>query len=137
MAQREIDNKKDILSIGSKELAYLGDSVYEVNIRKTLIRLGIRGVKDLNKMSMNYVSALYQADIFSFLKDYLTEDEMKVALRGRNTKIKHSSKSVNISTYRLATALECVFGYLYLLDDTERIKELMDKIFEYKKAEVI
>ena len=67
MGESKID-KKDILAIGSKELAYLGDSVYEVNIRKRLIRLGIRGVKDLNKMSMNYVSALYQADIFSYLK---------------------------------------------------------------------
>ena len=137
MAQREIDNKKDILSIGSKELAYLGDSVYEVNIRKTLIRLGIRGVKDLNKISMNYVSALYQADIFSYLKEYLTNEELKVANRGRNTKIKHSSKSVDIHTYRLATALECVFGYLYLLEDIDRISELVDKIFEYKNPEVM
>jgi len=137
VAQREIDNKKDVLSIGSKELAYLGDSVYEVNIRKTLIRLGIRGVKDLNKLSMYYVSALYQADIFSYLKQFFTEEEMKVALRGRNTKIKHSSKSVGINTYRLATALECVFGYLYLLGNIDRIEELINKVFEYKKVEVI
>ncbi|WP_290771634.1 ribonuclease III domain-containing protein [Anaerofustis sp.] len=137
MAQTEIDQKKNVLSVGSKELAYLGDSVYEVNIRKTLIRLGIRGVKELNNMSMNYVSALYQADIFSYLKSYFTEDEMNVAKRGRNTKIKHSSKSVNIATYRLATALECVFGYLYLLGNNDRINELIDKVFEYKNIEVL
>lgn len=135
MGESKID-KKDILAIGSKELAYLGDSVYEVNIRKRLIRLGIRGVKDLNKMSMNYVSDLYQADIFSYLKEFLTEEELKVAKRGRNTKIKHASKSVSIATYRLATALECVFGYLYMLSDIERIDFLMDKVFEYKLKEV-
>ena len=135
MGESKID-KKDILAIGSKELEYLGDSFYEVNIRKRLIRLGIRGVKDLNKMSMNYVSALYQADIFSYLKDFLTEEELKVAKRGRNTKIKHASKSVNIATYRLATALECVFGYLYMLSDIDRIDFLMDKVFEYKLKEV-
>lgn len=135
MGESKID-PKEISFIGSKELAYLGDSVYEVNIRKRLIRLGIRGVKDLNKKSMNYVSALYQADIFSFLKEFFTTEEAKVANRGRNTKIKHSSKSVSMMTYRLATALECVFGYLYLLEDYERIEFLMEKIFEYKSIEV-
>lgn len=138
MAQREIElSKNDINAIGSKELAYLGDSVYEVYIRKNLILKGIRGVKELNICSENYVSASAQANLFNFLSDKLTKEEMDVALRGRNTKLKSKSKSVSIGEYRKATGLECVFGYLYLLSQDERMEQLVNYIFEYINVEVM
>ena len=128
MAQGELKDI-DVLNMGSKELAYLGDSVYDVYIRKALLLKGVRGVKELNKKSEEFVTASNQADIYSKIKDKLNEDEEKVYLRGRNTKLKHANKNVKISVYRKATGLECVFGYLYMLEKFDRIEYLIDLIF--------
>ena len=127
MAQGEL-KEIDVINMGSKELAYLGDSVYDVYIRKALLLSGIRGVKELNRESEKYVTASSQADIYSKIQDELFEDEVKVFLRGRNTKLKHANKNVKISTYRLATGFECVFGYLYMLENFKRIEYLINLI---------
>ena len=76
-----------------------------------------------------FVSAKSQAEIFDALEESLTEEEKAVARRGRNSKIKHPSKSVDIQTYRKATGLECVFGFLSVMDRQDRIEELSDMIF--------
>ena len=61
-------------------LAYIGDAIYEVYIRKYLIQKGIVKVEQLQKEAVNYVSAKNQA---YFLKNMIdnnvfTENESKV-----------------------------------------------------------
>jgi len=46
-------------------LAYLGDSIYEIYVRKFLIDKGICKVKELQKESIKYVSANNQAFFFT------------------------------------------------------------------------
>ena len=109
--------------------AYLGDAIYEFYIRKYLIDKNISKVKDLTKSSMNYVSAVSQRKILEFLLDreFLNEDELEIIRWGRNakgTKAKHA----DIITYRYATSLECLLGYLYYEKREDRINEIMDFI---------
>lgn len=109
-------------------LAYLGDAVYELHIREFLINSGIAKVKDLQQSSLNYVSATSQRRILEELinRSYLTEDEIDIVNRGRNAS-SHSSKTTDIITYKKATGLECLIGYLYK-NNIERCNEILNYI---------
>lgn len=109
-------------------LAYLGDAVYELHIRKYLISQGIAKVKDLQEMSLKYVSAKSQRRILEQLIDvsYLSDDEIEIVNRGRNAS-SHASKTTDIITYKKATGLECLIGYLYQ-NNIERCNEILDYI---------
>ena len=111
-------------------LAYLGDAVYEVYIREYLIKSGLCRAKDLQKESINYVSAKNQA---RFLEDMLNnnilnDDEIDIIKRGRNAH-SHSSKSTDIITYKKSTGLEALIGYLYL-NDKNRLDDIMKEILK-------
>lgn len=108
--------------------AYLGDAVYELYIREHLINKGIAKVKDLQQESLNYVSAKSQCRILEDLENahILTPQELDIVNRGRNAS-SHRSKSTDIITYKKATGLECLIGYLYQ-NDKERCNALMHYI---------
>lgn len=110
-------------------LAYIGDAVYELYIRNYLISLKISKVKELQKKSLEYVSASSQRKHLEKLltADFLSENEIEIYKRGRNA---HSRKnnSTDIITYKMATGLECLIGYLYLNKNEDRIKEIMEFI---------
>lgn len=108
-------------------LAYLGDNVYEHYIRKNLISRGIANVNDLQKTAVNYVSAVNQAKFLMNMvdTDFLSEDELWVIKRARNHKCNSHPKNCDIVTYKHATALEALIGYLELSDKKARIDEIM------------
>jgi ribonuclease III family protein len=112
-------------------LAYLGDSVYELEVRKRLLSMG--KVNEIQKESLKYVSATSQRRHLEHLitKEVLSKEELDIVRRGRNTK-GGRGKSSDIVTYRIATGLECLFGQLYLNNNYDRINELMDLILEDK-----
>jgi ribonuclease-3 family protein len=115
--------------MGSGELAYLGDSVYEMQIRKSLILRGTRKSGNLSKEARNYVSAPSQANILQLITEELSEDELKIVMRGRNSKLKYTPKNATQKEYAYATGLECLFGYLSLSGDDKRLEELTEMIF--------
>ncbi len=115
-------------------LAYIGDAIYEVYIRKHLIQKGIVKVKQLQKEAVNYVSAKNQA---YFLKNMIdnnvfTENEMQIIIRARNHKGNRHPKNTDIITYKHSTGLEAIIGYLYLNNNIERINYIMNYILEVK-----
>ena len=128
MEQKKL-SRTELMKIGSRELAYLGDSIYEACIRKRLMLDGVPEIRHMNERSEDYVSASSQAAILDEIKDELTDEEKAVARRGRNSRIKHPAKSASIQEYRKATALESVFGYLSVTGNDERIEELADIVF--------
>ncbi len=115
-------------------LAYLGDTVYEGYVRRFLIFSGISHVKELQEASIFYVSAKGQAKFLSSLleRNFFFEDELSVIMRARNYKGSRHPKNCDILTYKHATALEAVIGYLSLSDKNERIEEMMKLILEGK-----
>lgn len=107
-------------------LAYLGDSVLEIMVRKMLI-LDKKG--DIHSRAKEYVTAVSQAKAAEKLCEVFTDDEMAIYKRGRNHT--HSSpKSATHAQYSRATGLECVFAYLYLTGDEERLEFIFKKGFE-------
>ena len=109
-------------------LAYLGDAVYELHVREYLINSGLAKVNELQSASVKYVSAKSQRIILEELinRGFLTEDEITIVNRGRNAS-SHGSKTTDIITYKKATGLECLIGYLYK-ENKERCKEILEYI---------
>ncbi|MBQ2729651.1 MAG: Mini-ribonuclease 3 [Clostridia bacterium] len=118
--------KHDVNQLPIASLAYLGDSVLEVMVRKMLI-LDKKG--DIHNRSHEYVTAVSQSKAVEKLMDEFTEDELAIYKRGRNHT--HSSpKSATHAQYSRATGLECVFAYLYLIGDNERLEHIFQKGFK-------
>ena len=111
-------------------LAYLGDTIYENYIRKYLIGKGIGNVNDLQKESINYVSAKSQAKFLQDMLDnnFLSNEEIIVVKRARNYKTTSHPKNCDIVTYKYATGLESLIGYLDLEGKRDRIDEIMNFI---------
>ena len=122
----------NVLEINVLVLAYLGDTIYENYIRRHLINSGIGNVNDLQKNATNYVSAVNQAKFLTEMMDlnFLSSDELDVVKRARNYKTTSHPKGCDIITYKYATGLEALIGYLDLKDNKERIDEIMKFILE-------
>ena len=122
-----IDMKTD--NLNTLALAYLGDSVYELYIREYLLKKGIQKVNILQKEAIKYVSAKNQTLILDKIKEYLSEEEVEIVKKGRNTKSHKAPKNTDILTYKHATGFETLIGYLYI-NDQSRLEEIMNKILE-------
>lgn len=118
--------------------AYLGDSIYELNIRIHLISKGISNVNDLQRTAKNFVSAKKQSLFLNELitNNVLNEEEISIVKRARNTKTNSHPKNTDIITYKYATALEALIGYLYLSDNKNKIDEIMKFIIEKSEENI-
>ena len=122
----------DIRCINSLVLAYLGDAVYEEYIRMYLVEKKFNKVNDLQRESINYVSAKRQAFFLDKMldRDFFNEDEISVIRRARNAKSHPNPKGCSVIEYKKATALEALIGYLKLENKENRIDEVMNYIVE-------
>jgi ribonuclease-3 family protein len=114
----------------SLALAYLGDAVYEIYIRRYLLSKGLIKVKDLQTESIKYVSAKAQSMYLEKMinDNFLTEDEITIIKRARNNKNTSHPKNTDIVTYKKATGLEALIGYYDLNENNKRITEIMKYI---------
>ena len=80
------------------------------------------------------MSANRQSRFLQRMKDdtFLTEEELAVVKRARNYKTTSHPKSCDIITYKYATGLEALIGYLDLEQKSDRIQEIMNFILEGK-----
>ncbi len=121
---RFVDKNIKPRELSPLNLAFIGDCIYEILVRENLVCDANRPVNDLHKESVKFVSAKAQNEAFRKIESVLTDEEMAVFKRGRNAKVGHNPKSASQSEYHIATGVESLFGYLYLNDNIERIKEL-------------
>ena len=84
---------------------------------------------------MNFVTAKKQCEFINYFieNNILTETEIDYVKRGRNASTYSHPKNTDIVTYKWATGFECLFGYLYLDNNKERIDELFNIILEVLK----
>ncbi|MCL2508267.1 MAG: ribonuclease III [Oscillospiraceae bacterium] len=113
-------------------LAFIGDSVYDLMVRETLVREANRSVGKLHGLAAKRVCAGAQAEAARGLLDggLLTEDEFAVFKRGRNAHTFHTPKNATNADYHLATGVEAMVGYLYLKGDLERLREIFELMQE-------
>lgn len=118
---------KEVQRLNGLQLAYIGDTVYDLFVRTDIMEKHDESVQKLHKRAVARVNAAAQARAFDLIEDKLTEEEHDVARRARNA---HSRppKNQNPGDYSRATALEALCGYLYLSGRKERLKELFEII---------
>lgn len=114
--------------INTTALAFLGDAVYEVYVRKYVMETGQQNADMLHKMAVKYVCANGQAKaVKSMMNDFLTEDEIKLVKRARNRKSVSRTRSADAVSYKLATAFEALLGYLQLNEEYDRAEQVMEE----------
>ncbi len=117
--------------INTTSLAYMGDAVYEVAVRRKLIDDGFENVRKLHKEAVKYVSAEGQSAALKAMTDgFLTEDELKLVKRARNHKTSSMPRNADPRKYKLATGFEALIGYLYLYGDEARLQEVISKAID-------
>ena len=82
--------------------------------------------RSLHKFSTDFVKASAQSKALDDIYDSLSEDEMAVAKRARNTKVNTMSKNAKMIEYKKSTAFEALLGYLYLLGKNERLNYILN-----------
>ena len=122
-------------AMSSLALAHMGDCVYEILVRGWLCNGGLEVNGNLHRETVALVRASAQAQALERIIPLLTEQETGVVHRGRNANIHMIPKGASRATYRNATALEALFGWLYLQNKTERINELFDVIITHAGEE--
>lgn len=115
----------DIRTYSPLTLAYIGDCVYELVIRTLIMKHGNQSVNNMSKIKVFYVKAETQAKMAEVLMNSMTEEEQSIYRRGKNAKTNTMSKSSTSADYHKATGMEAVIGYLYLMNQQNRLVELM------------
>lgn len=106
-------------------LAFVGDTVYDLFVRETLVCTSKCHVGKLHQKAVDKVRAKAQSDAAKKLLPFFTQEEKDIFMRCRNAHTGHIPKNASVEDYHYATALEGVFGYIYLKDNIERLRELV------------
>ena len=120
-------SEAEVRELSPLALAYIGDACFEILVRSEI--LDVR--KNLNKLhreSIRFVRAKSQRELFEKIEENLTEEEIKIFKRGRNAKSHTVPKNADPIDYRIATGVEALFGYLYLLKRYNRIREIFKEM---------
>lgn len=123
-------DKEKLRNVSNLGLAYLGDAVFEIMVRSWLCLNGKLTSGKLHKAALAYVAAPAQAVLAEKILPLLSEEEGKVFRRGRNSKPHSIPKAAKRREYQMATALEALFGWLYLNGKTDRLSTLFSILIE-------
>ena len=117
----------DVNLINGIALAFEGDAVYSLYIRRHLIFHGQTKPNQLHRLATRYVSAKAQASLIEKMLDQevLTEKELDIYKRGRNAHSHTKAKNTDVITYKMSTGFEAVMGYLHMTEDLTRLEELI------------
>ena len=110
--------------IGVIQLAWLGDSVWELHQRLRHIHIPLKS-RDLHLSVVNEVKAQAQSKSLDEIEHLLNSFEINLIRRARN-KTKRFPKSSDPAIYSRATGFEDLVGWLFLKDPKR-----LSKIFEY------
>jgi len=116
--------KESVKATSPLVLAYLGDAVYELEIRRGLVLRDHSRPAQLSARASRLVCAAAQSKMVEAILPQLSEEEEAVYRRGRNAHSPTMPKNQTVGDYRRATGFEALIGYLYLAGETERFREL-------------
>lgn len=122
--------RDQLLGLSSLGLAHLGDAVFELMVRSWLVLQGKATNRGLHKATVRYVAAPAQAEMAKKILPLLTEEEMAVYRRGRNSNPHSVAKAASREEYQAATAVEALFGWLWLNGERERLNALFETMME-------
>lgn len=119
-----------LLALSSLGLAHLGDAVFELMVRSWLVLHGKATNRGLHRATIRYVAAPAQATMAEKILPLLSQEEADVYRRGRNTSPHSVPKAASREEYQAATALEALFGWLWLRGEKDRLNQLFGRMME-------
>ena len=123
-------DEKEAAQLNAIQLAYLGDTVWEMIVRYKLISRKYN-VHHMHKKCVSLVNAHSQYTILGSIQDELTETEKEIVRRGRNAHARHAApRNQDPDEYAASTGFEALFGFLYLTGQDERICRIVKHIEE-------
>ena len=128
--ERFLDKACDPKMMHALNLAFIGDTVFDIFVREKLVCEKEISVQKLHKAAVEMVCCKAQSEYAKNVFEILTEEEKQVFLRGRNAHSGHIPKNASPADYHAATAIEAVFGYLYLKGEIERLRFLFSNMTE-------
>ena len=129
-----ITTKTEAAAISAAKLAYLGDAVLEVLVRRRIVEAG---TEHPSEAALSYVTAAAQSDALEHILPLLTETEEDVYRRGRNCVHANVPKKATVAQYRRATGFEALFGYLHLAGDTARAEMLFEAAYPHSEKPAV
>lgn len=128
-------DKVSISASNTTALAYLGDAVYEVFIRRYVLKDGGVQVDRLNRRAIQFVRADSQAAIVREMieEGFLTDEEERLVKRGRNHTNTSRPRGSSPMQYKWATGFEALIGFLYQDGREERLREVVRRAVEIEE----
>ncbi len=110
----------------SQEFAFLGDAVHTLFVREYVLKNSGQKINEIQKTTSKFCSAKHQSWVFDFhISKILTEEEMEIFKRARNSKSKHTAKNCSPIEYAKATGFESLIGWLYHNKKNERLNQIL------------
>lgn len=122
--------KGDIKLLPTSVLAYVGDAVFELYARLFVVNNSQGHIKGIHHKTIAIVCAKAQATFARSIISDLTDEELNIFKRGRNTHSHSMAKNADPADYQVATGLETLIGYLYLNKEEDRLKEILNKLWK-------
>lgn len=119
---------EQISALGVLALASVGDSVFDLMVRAHLCAGGTSRADDLHRKRVEFVNARAQAKAVQLLTPLFSAEEADIFRRGRNAQPGTIPPAASRAEYQAATALETLFGWLYLRGSYSRLKEFFEVI---------
>ena len=124
-------SEREVRELSPLALAYIGDACFEILVRSEILDVR-KNPNKLHRESIRFVRAKSQRELFEKIEENLTEEEIKIFKRGRNAKSHTVPKNADPIDYRIATGVEALFGYLYLLKRYNRIREIFKEMIRWR-----
>ena len=134
---KEYLTEKEILGLNPLVLAFVGDSVQQLMVRTKLASTSTAKAGELHKMQSEQIKASAQAKYMDEIMSILTDDEIAIFKRARNTHMNTMAKNASVADYKKASGFVAVIGYLYLLGKNERLEELFEFIEKNEESKAV
>ena len=117
-------SKAEAKLINPVVLAFVGDAVYSLYVRKRMAATYTGKPADFQRTASSVVSAQGQSKFLDSVLPALTEEETEIFLRARNARKSTKSKHATAAEYNRSTGFEGVLGFLYMTGQTDRLDAL-------------
>lgn len=123
-------DKKDLIQLNPLVLSFVGDSVQTLYVRTKLGLNRLQKTGALHLLTSKEINAVSQSEAMKKIMDVLTEEETDIFKRARNAKTPNTAKHASPIDYHIASGFEALLGYLYLLQRSDRIAELIEIAYD-------
>ncbi|MGI6594641.1 MAG: ribonuclease III domain-containing protein [Christensenellales bacterium] len=123
-------SEAEALQKNANVLAFIGDAVQTLYSRTKVSDMHDYTTGTLHRKVAKEVCAKAQAKAIKAIIDGLNELEIMVYKRSRNVTKPSKSKNADSADYNIASGFEGLIGFLYLIGNHDRLKELLEKAYE-------